>query len=1351
MEVVGEAILSSALGLLFDKLSSSELLKFARQENVLAELENWRNELLVMEEVLDDAEEKQITRKSVKKWLRDLRDLAYDMEDVLDEFTTELLLRRKVTAGNLQVAAPSKVMSFIPTCFTTTFNPVAEVQFNVEIGSKIKEISGRLDDISTRQTKLGLKMEIGIGKGWERFASGGGGGGSASRQRPPTTSLINEAVEGRENDKNFIIDLLLKDEAGGNNFGVVPIVGIGGSGKTMLAQLIYKHETIIERFDLKAWVCVAEESDVVKISEAILRSFSRKQSTDLQDFNEVQHALGEILTQKRFLLVLDDVWNINYDEQWNTLQAPFKYGGSGSKIIVTTRDANVAKTMRAYDSCYTLQPLSDDDCWSVFMKHACETENNKDHQNLILKEKVTKWCRGLPLAAKVLGGLLRSELHDHTWEDILHSKIWNLPSEKHDILQVLRLSYYHLPSHLKRCFGYCALFPKNYKFRKNELILLWLAEGLIHQSQGDLKQEIEDLGATYFDELLSRSFFQSCGDDKSRFGMHDLINDLAQDVAQETCLNLEENDKLCVVLGRIRHASFTRSNSYVLNGFDAFNKMEHLRTLVALPISINSEKFFVAVKVLDDLFPKLRYLRVLSLSGYEITEIPDSIGGLKLLRYLNLSHTSVKCVPESVSCLYNLQVLMLCNCENLTKLPVNIGNLINLRHLDISGSIELKEMPPRVGDLINLQTLSKFVVGRHKRSGINELKKLLNLRGELFISDLHNVVNARDAEEVNLKGRHNIEQLTMEWSSDFGDSRNESNEFEVLKFLQPPENLKKLVIACYGGLKFPNWVGHHDHPFSKMEQLSLRSCKNCTQLPPLGRLPLLKELCIEGMDEIECISDEFCGEIENPFPSLESLVFDKMPKWKDWKERGALFPCLVKLTITKCPELINLPSQLLPPSMKELHIDECPRLEVNDEYKTGSSLTDLYIGGISRPSCLQGGFAQSVTTLETLRINQCDDLPFSALESLASLRRLEIRECGGVVFLEEQKLPCNLETLIVDGCSKLDKLPNELGSLTSLTKLVISNCSKLVSFPATGFPTGLRGLTVRDCEGLKSLPDGMMNTSCCLKHLFIEGCPSLCSFPEGELPATLKCLHIIECNGLKHLPKGIIRDLPIGSGNTSSGLQTLDVITCSSLTSIPSGEFPSTLVNLSIWDCKKLESMPGKVLQNLTSLQLLNISNCPEVVSSPEVFLTTNLKCLAISECKNMRRPLSEWGLQALTSLTHFSFTGPFSDVISFSDNHGSPLFLPTSLKDLKIRGFPSLKSVASMGFQKLISLEYLWFINCPKLVSLVPKEGLPPTLVELKIIDCPILKKRCLKDKGKDWPKIAHIPRVVINENILQ
>ena len=251
MEVVGESVLSAALQVLFGKLVFPELLNFAGQEGVIAELENWKEKLMMINEVLDEAEEKQTSKPSVKNWLDNLRDLAYDMEDVLDEFATELLRRRLMSEGADQVATTSKVRSLIPTCFTG-FNPVDEVKFNIEMGTKIKEITRRLGDSSTRKAELGFDMVPGVETSWGSFASGA----ASTWQRPPSTSLINEAVHGRDKDKEVIIEMLLKDEAGESNFGVIPIVGLGGMGKTTLAQFIYKDDEIVKHFEPRVWVCI---------------------------------------------------------------------------------------------------------------------------------------------------------------------------------------------------------------------------------------------------------------------------------------------------------------------------------------------------------------------------------------------------------------------------------------------------------------------------------------------------------------------------------------------------------------------------------------------------------------------------------------------------------------------------------------------------------------------------------------------------------------------------------------------------------------------------------------------------------------------------------------------------------------------------------------------------------------------------------------------------------------------------------------------------------------------------------------------------------------------------------------
>ncbi|KAJ9697306.1 hypothetical protein PVL29_009206 [Vitis rotundifolia] len=245
--------------------------------------------------------------------------------------------------------------------------------------------------------------------------------------------------------------------------------------------------------------------------------------------------------------------------------------------------------------------------------------------------------------------------------------------------------------------------------------------------------------------------------------MNDLITNPAQSVARQVCINLEdtlEHNKNYTISQDTQHVSYNHSYRETFKKFEAFKEVEHLRTFLALPIDQDYSYglgCYLTSKVFYDLFPKLRYLRVFSLSGYNH------------LRYLNLSRTSIKWLPELISELYNLQTLILCKCCDLTRLSMPIGNLANLRHLDIIDIDKLKKMPLHMGNLVNLQTLSKFIVDKSKSSGIKELKNLLDVRGVLSILGLHNVVNAQDAMDVNLKEKCNIEELKMEWRSDFDD------------------------------------------------------------------------------------------------------------------------------------------------------------------------------------------------------------------------------------------------------------------------------------------------------------------------------------------------------------------------------------------------------------------------------------------------------------------------------------------------------------------------------------------------------------------------------------------------------
>ncbi|KAF2319716.1 hypothetical protein GH714_018197 [Hevea brasiliensis] len=278
---------------------------------------------------------------------------------------------------------------------------------------------------------------------------------------------------------------------------------MGGVGKTTLARLVYNDELSQQNFHLKAWVCVSDEFDILRITKSILESITL-QSCDLKELNQVQLQLHQWLAGKKFLIVLDDIWNNNFDD-WNTLCSPLVHGAPGSTVIVTTRDMSIARMMKTIQS-YNLNCISNEDCWLLFLDHAFHSRSVPvaDPNLQVIREKVINKCCGLPLAARTLGGLLRSKPRED-WENEMNSKIWYLQGDNNDILPVLRLSYYHLPSHLKRCFAYCAIFPKDYVFGKKQLALLWMAEGLIEQRDDQL---MEDVGEEYFQDLCSRSLFK---------------------------------------------------------------------------------------------------------------------------------------------------------------------------------------------------------------------------------------------------------------------------------------------------------------------------------------------------------------------------------------------------------------------------------------------------------------------------------------------------------------------------------------------------------------------------------------------------------------------------------------------------------------------------------------------------------------------------------------------------------------------------------------------------------------------------------------------------------------------------
>ncbi|KAL3748997.1 hypothetical protein ACJRO7_010133 [Eucalyptus globulus] len=1358
---IGEIFLGSFFQFLLEKLASM-VSNYAQREGTGTLLHKCEEMLKTINAVLDDAEDKQLDGDHrVKQWLDNVRDLAYDTEDLLDEFEIEVAqVKSEAESSTSKGGVKRKFLSF---------SRLHSLAFE----TKLQKIEGRFEDIVNKKAPLSLRENVVDRSHY-------------TNKRLPSTSLPEPQFFGREKEEADILKLLIGEAKNVDSTpSIVSIIGMGGVGKTALAQRLYNNDKVSNCFERRVWVCVSDVFDVLDITKTILQSITEKPCED-KDLDRLQKKLKENLSRKKFLVVLDDVWNVKYEE-WTSLRKPFEAGTKGSKIIITTRNDSIVCITR--DSSYSLKVLSDDSCTSMLAYHALGARNFEGHPNLERAGKrIAEKCKGLPLAAKMLGGLLHNRENPKEWEAILNNKTWDKAIGKDvEVLPALKLSYLHLPSCLKRCFAYCAIFPEDYKFERDELALLWIAEGFLGEEKE--KESILRLGRDCFDELVSRSFFQQSNVNTSKFLMHDLLNDLAKSIANTTCFTSRDS-QVVSTKEKARYASFV-SMFVTSESSRAYAQMKVLRSLMLLNIQFSGQ-IFISGKVLHDLLTNLKYLRVLSLSHCGITEVPDCVYDLKYLRHLNLSYTGIKSLPESIGALSKLQVLILRGCWNLFMLPPDIANLVNLQFLDIRDTKSLEEMPLNIGNLGNLIILPKFVVGPEKGSQLKELKNLPHLQGDLLISELQKVEKVRDAIDANLFGKQDLSDLFLHWNEGFGDFRNTKREARVLHSLRPHTNIKNLTISYYGGGIFPSWL--NGPSYSNIVYLRLLGCPHVSLLPSLGQLPSLKELSLEGLSAVRMIGFEFYG-TKSPFPSLTILKFEGMSAWEDWshyaesQEEKVPFPCLQHLVVQRCPKLMGtLPHRLdhlikleicscshlndstnkvRLPSLCELYIKDCNN-EILKWLDNLTSLTILKIENLGELVYFDTGFMSYLVKLKELRIIRCDKLTYLwqsgiEMQNLACLQVLVIESCPRFTsFMEgegEIELPRDLERMILNYCMSLERLPSKLHTLKSLIirgcpkimgltispndpssnnmmsrleYLSISDCDSWISFlfakdrlialkrlfifnykevellaEITAIES-LEYLNIKNCKNLGSLPQLVH-----LTRLFVLDCPALEDLPP--LPLTLSSLSLIRCPKIKSIASCNI--------DGCNNLTSLEISKCPALEIENFPPLPITLLHLTLSECPKIKSLE---CHRLTSLQELRIGNCENIECFLGGGLPPNLRGFYISGCKNMKQPVREWGLPMLASLERVGMSGSSmggeGDKECFpseeDDEDSWSLLFPSSLTSLSISRMRNVERLSSGLRHHLSSLQQLVIQDCPKLRYL-PEDGLPPSLLSLYIGSC--------------------------------
>lgn len=867
-----------------------------RRTHVQSEVEWIERELIRINCFLKDADAKQKGDERVKTWVRDVRDVAYQVEDAIDTFIM------------IKSTGPRKRAGFIKRCVCCFSFLLNELALQHKLGKDIRGIKVKISDISASRITYGIEN------------IGGGGEGSSyvseklRERRRSSPRMDDHDVIGFDEDINMLVARLLDQETPRRS--TISIVGMGGLGKTTLAKKVYNCRSVKRRFDFCAWVYVSQDYRagelLHEIGEKILRI--EKGRLAMMNRQHLEERVSTVLRKKRYLIVLDDIWET---EVWDDLKTLFPDLMNASRVLFTTRIRDVAIHADPRSATHELHFLNQAQSWELFLKKAFPMEDDSvtcPPELERLGTQIVAKCGGLPLAIVIIGGLLsRKEKIPSVWLRVLQSISWQLNNDSRQLMEILALSYNDLPYYLKPCFLYFGLFPEDLEIPVGKLVLLWIAEGFVQQ-RGE--ESMEDVAEDFLEELVDRSMIQVA---EKRYNgkikmcrIHDLLRDLAMSEAKE-CKFLEILDSTNIdtsVTTRARRIS-------VHSSLEEYMKLRHPNPHFRSMLHFSRCEESLRREQWKSLFESLKLLRVLDLERVQTHALPKEIRELVHLRYLGLRRTGLQRLPSSIQNFCNLQTLDI-RATKVSRLPIQLWNMPGLRHLYLEKT-SIAGHPPVHVSVMHLQTLS--TVSIYGNQWIPDLLgKLTNLRKLGIHGYFASQTEALSRCLVKLSNLQNLQLRGTELILE-----------PTIKLLLNQPNIHKL---------------HLSGPIEKLPDPQEIQ-------PNLTKIILEKSLLVQdifvilgklpNLQMLKLLINSFFGKkitcSASGFPKLHGLELSELVNLEEWRVDDGAMPSLRHLVIDHCDQLKKIPEgfQYLT-ALRELFLLNMPdefeaRIKGDDWYK----------------------------------------------------------------------------------------------------------------------------------------------------------------------------------------------------------------------------------------------------------------------------------------------------------------------------------------------------------------------------------------------------------------------------------